>query len=439
MTTPVSSWGRYPGASHTSSRAPEWKRELIDEVQRHENVLAHGLGRSYGDVCLNDGAAVIRTHRFSHLLSFDRVQGIFRAESGLSIAEMLSVTIPAGWFTPVTPGTKYVTIGGAVANDVHGKNHHKVGTIGCHVRAFELVRSDGSVLLCSPSENTALFRATIGGMGLTGIITWVELQLVPIASRMIEEESIKAKSLEEVVELTEEADADWDYTVSWIDVMATGNSLGKGILLRGRFAQTPDGSLMRPQPKPIVTVPFDGPTWLLSKPTIAMFNALWYNKQLKRSQRRMVDVEPFFYPLDAVGNWNRLYGKRGMLQYQCVIPADGGVAVMKSIINALQQGRASSFLAVVKKFGSVESPGLMSFPKPGLTLTLDMPNIGKQLFDALDRCDDIVASVGGRVYAAKDARVRGDKFIGMYPHYAEFIQHIDPHFSSSFWRRIHNT
>lgn len=435
---PAMSWGRYPRAQHTREESPEWRQQLVRAMSGHDTFLAFGLGRSYGDVCLNDGAGLVRMHRFSHILSFDTTTGVLRAEAGLSIAEMLSVIIPAGWFTPVTPGTKFVTLGGAVANDVHGKNHHKVGTFGRHVRAFELMRSDGTVMVCSPTQHVDQYRATIGGMGLTGIITWVELQLTPIASRMVEEQSIKARSLQEVVELTEEADADWDYTVSWIDVMASGSSLGKGILLRGRFSDVADGSLASPQSSQLLRVPFDAPSWVLSRPTIKAFNTLWYNKQLVREHRRHVDLEPFFYPLDAIGNWNRLYGTRGMLQYQCVVPMQNGVATMKSIIAELQRGAGASFLAVVKKFGSHTSPGLMSFPQPGLTLTLDMPNSGRRLFAALDRCDDIVASVGGRVYAAKDARIRGDRFISMYENYSEFVRYIDPRCSSSFWRRIHN-
>jgi FAD/FMN-containing dehydrogenase len=439
MSEPISSWGRFPRAEHTSVASPEWKTQLLEAIRSQGSFLAYGLGRSYGDVCLNDGASLIRMHRYSHILSFDRTTGVLRAEAGLSIAEMLSVVVPAGWFTPVTPGTKFVTLGGAVANDVHGKNHHKVGTFGRHVRAFELLRSDGTTHICTPTENTDLFCATIGGMGLTGIITWVEVQLTPIVSRMIEEQSIKARSLQHVVDLTEDSDAEWDYTVSWVDVMASGDALGKGILLRGRFSSHPDGTLQKPHPKPLLSIPVNGPQWLLSKPTIRAFNTLWYNKQLGSEHQRMVDIEPFFYPLDAIGNWNRLYGKRGMLQYQCVVPMDNGVATMKSIIRELQKGSVASFLAVVKKFGNHESPGMMSFPKPGLTLTLDMPNSGKALFDALDRCDEIVASVGGRVYAAKEARIHGERFIKMYEKYPDFVKYIDPRCSSSFWRRIHHS
>lgn len=437
MGTDAESWGRFPRANHKDEVSPEWESDVVRLVTSTSHFLAYGMGRSYGDVCLNEGGTLLRMHRRDHILSFDRQRGIIRAEAGLSIASMLTVIVPHGWFTPVTPGTKFVTLGGAIANDVHGKNHHKVGTFGCHVQCFELLRSDGTRHVCSAQQNRELFEATIGGLGLTGVILWVELQLISIASRMIEEESIKAGSLREVVELTEASDTDWDYTVSWIDVMSGGSSLGKGLVLRGRFANNNDGTLVKPLSKPLVSFPFDAPSALLSRPTITTFNTLWYHKQFARLHRRMVDIEPFFYPLDAIGNWNRLYGSRGMLQYQCVVPSDGGVDTMRTVIRELQRGAVASFLAVVKKFGNVQSPGMMSFPQPGLTLTLDMPQTGKRLFEALDRCDAIVESVGGRVYAAKDARIAGKSFISMYPRYNEFLNYLDPACMSSFWRRIH--
>lgn len=436
MNADVTSWGRYPKVSHTSVVTPESEEDVVRQVKSADRFIAYGMGRSYGDVCLNDGGTLLRMHRQNRVLAFDKHTGRIRAEAGLSLATLLSITVPHGWFTPVTPGTKFVTLGGALANDVHGKNHHKVGTFGCHVRCFELLRSDGSRFVCSASEHTELFEATIGGLGLTGVVLWVEVQLLRIASRTIDEESIKAGTLREVVRLTEESDAEWDYTVSWIDVMTNGPALGRGLVLRGRFSQQNDGTLGKPRSKQLMNVPFDAPSFLLSRPVVKVFNNLWYNKQFARISRRHVDYEPFFFPLDAIGNWNRLYGRRGMLQYQCVVPYDGGVEIMQAIIRELQKGAVSSFLAVVKKFGTMTSPGLMSFPQPGVTLTLDMPQTGKRLFDALDRCDTIVQSVGGRVYAAKDARVRGKAFMSMYPRYEEFLAHLDPACSSSFWRRI---
>lgn len=431
------SWGRFPRATPRSVEDVAW----ISDLQLHGDlrpILAYGLGRSYGDVCLNDGGHVLAMEHCNHILGFDQEKGLLRAEAGLSIADLLTVTIPYGWFVPVTPGTKYVTIGGALANDVHGKNHHRVGTFGCHVLQFELLRSDGSRVTCSRNSNVELFSATIGGLGLTGVVTWVEIRLLRIASRRIEEESIKVNSLGEVVRVTEESDETWDYTVSWVDVTTRGAKLGKGLVLRGRFANTLDATLATRSAEPRITIPFQAPSWLLSNPTIKVFNTLWYGKQFSSIVRRTVDCEAFFYPLDSIGRWNLLYGKRGMLQYQCVVPRDGGLESMQAILSELQRGRVSSFLAVVKKFGNIASPGILSFPRPGLTLTLDMPNTGQKLFDALHRCDEIVQSVGGRVYAAKDARINGRMFRAMYPELDRFLPFVDPAMSSSFWRRINS-
>lgn len=432
-----SSWGRYPASRAQRVVDAAWTSDIPQCADAP--LLAYGLGRSYGDVCLNDSGTIVRMHRCDRVLGFDREKGIIRAEAGLSIADLLRICVPHGWFVPVTPGTRYVTLGGAVANDVHGKNHHRVGTFGCHVRRLELHRTDGSVHHCSPTDNAELFSATIGGMGLTGIITWIEIQLLPIASRTVVQESVKARSLSDLIGQTDASDADWDYTVSWIDVMSRGSSLGRGLVLRGRIQEHADGTLGKPWKGPILSVPFEAPSWLLSKPTISLFNTVWYNRQLGRLKRNDLDVEPFFYPLDGIGGWNLLYGRRGMLQYQCVVPVDDGERVMRKILEEMQRGGVSSFLAVLKKFGPLASPGIMSFPRPGLTLTLDMPISGKPMFDALDRCDELVHSVGGRVYSAKDARVRGSMFRAMYTkEIAQFLPHIDPGMSSSFWRRIIN-
>ena len=432
-----SSWGRYPESRAKHVMDAAWTSDVPPAAEG--SILAYGLGRSYGDVCLNDKGTVVRMHRCDRVLAFDAEKGILRAESGLSIADLLRICVPRGWFVPVTPGTRYVTLGGAVANDVHGKNHHRVGTFGRHVRCLELRRSDGSVLVCSPTQNPELFAATIAGMGLTGIITWIEIALLPIASRQIEQESLKVRSLNELIRRTDESDADWDYTVSWIDVMSRGSSLGRGLVLRGRFSETSDGTLSKTWKGPLITVPFEAPSWLLSAPTIKIFNNVWYHRQMGSVKRAMLDVEPFFYPLDGVGSWNLLYGRRGMLQYQCVIPIEDGEHLMRRILEEMQRGGVSSFLAVLKKFGDVPSPGMMSFPRPGLTLTLDIPIGGEKMFRALDRCDELVHSVGGRIYAAKDARVKGEMFRDMYAEQLRrFLPMIDPAMSSSFWRRVMN-
>lgn len=430
------SWGRYPVSQPSSHVDLAWTQDLRPAALQVP-ILAYGKGRSYGDVCLNDGGTLVAMDRCARILAFDGATGVITAEAGLTINELLRVVVPRGWFVPVTPGTKHVTLGGALANDVHGKNHHRVGTIGCHVRAVTLVRTDGTTMECSPEQNATMFAATIGGLGLTGIITSVTLQLIPIASRMIDEESIKARSLREVIDRTIASDHEWDYTVSWIDVLATGSSLGKGLVLRGNFSTIADGTLQAPWKEPLLRIPVQGPTWLLSKPTIALFNTVWYGKQFGRTHRRHIDLEPFFYPLDAVERWNLLYGSRGMLQYQCVVPLDGGEEAMRRILSTMQSGGISSFLAVVKMFGNVQSPGIMSFPRPGLTLTLDMPIGGKRMFDALDHCDAIVHDMGGRIYPAKDARVQGTMFRAMYAAELEAFQpFVDPGMSSSFWRRV---
>lgn len=436
MAKSFESWGRYPVAQPSTVADLAWTQDL--DLQRLRGpVLAYGKGRSYGDVCLNGDGTLLAMEQCSRIRSFDRERGVITAEAGLTIQELLRVVVPHGWFVPVTPGTKYVTLGGAIANDVHGKNHHRVGTFGCHVLAFTLVRTDGSTLACTPTTHADMFAATIGGLGLTGVITTVTLQLIPIASRMIDEESIKARSLREVIDLTIASDDAWDYTVSWIDVLATGRSLGKGLVLRGNFSTVHDGTLTAPWKEPLLRIPFEGPTWLLSKPTIALFNTVWYRKQIGRMHRRHIDLEPFFYPLDAVDRWNLLYGRRGMMQYQCVVPLDGGEDAMRRILSTMQSGGISSFLAVLKMFGNVRSPGIMSFPRPGLTLTLDMPIGGKRMFDALDRCDAIVHDMGGRIYPAKDARVHGAMFRAMYASELKAFQpFIDPGMSSTFWRRV---
>ena len=430
------SWGRFPDAQPSTVVDLAWTQDL-ELPSLSSPILAYGKGRSYGDVCLNSDGTLVAMEQCARILDFDRENGIVTAEAGISIQDLLRVIVPHGWFVPVTPGTKYVTLGGAVANDVHGKNHHRVGTFGCHVRALTLHRTDGTVYVCTPSQHADVFAATIGGMGLTGIITTVTVALLPIASRMIDEESIKARSLREVIELTMASDHDWDYTVSWIDVLASGSSLGKGLVLRGNFSTVSDGTLQATWNEPLLRIPFQGPAWLLSKPTIALFNTVWYGKQFGRMHRRHIDLEPFFYPLDAVERWNILYGSRGMLQYQCVVPLDGGEDAMRRILSTMQAGGISSFLAVLKMFGAARSPGIMSFPRPGLTLTLDMPIGGKRMFDALDRCDEIVHEMGGRIYPAKDARVNGAMFRAMYAdELAQFRPLIDPGMSSTFWRRV---
>ena len=397
------------------------------------SILPFGLGRSYGDSCINDNNAIIETSRLSCFISFDSQRGVVRAESGVSLATILEVFVPRGWFLPVTPGTKFVTLGGAIANDIHGKNHHKAGTFGKHVLSFGLLRSDGSHLTCSPSENTPLYNATIGGLGLTGLITWVDLQLIPIQSPYLDTRTTKFRNLDEFFDISAESDVLFDYSVSWVDCTSEGQHLGRGLFMAGNFSQR---SKSRSASKLSIPFPCEAPSWLLNSLFMRSFNTLYYNKQLSRSVDALTHYEPFFYPLDAILNWNRMYGKRGFFQYQLVVPFDRDRSVIKEVFKRITRSKRASFLAVLKTFGAVESPGVLSFPAQGVTLALDFPNDGKPTLALMDELDSIVREAKGRVYAAKDARMSPEMFKLSYPRLEEFKAFIDPRFSSSLWRRV---
>ena len=400
------------------------------------SVLAFGLGRSYGDSCLNDGNVLIDACSLDRFIRFEEETGTLRCEAGVSLDEILRVFVPRGWFLPVTPGTRFVTVGGAVANDVHGKNHHCSGTFGRHVKSLGLLRSDGNRLECSPKSNSDLFDATIGGLGLTGLITWVEFSLKRIMNPLIDSETVKFGNLREFFELSAEAGPKFDYTVSWVDCLAGGDSLGRGLFMAGNNNNSISPEDVPPRRGMTLTFPFDAPALMLNRFTIAAFNALYYGKQLKKTVSATIHYEPFFYPLDAVLKWNRMYGSRGFLQWQCVVPyGDGGDAI-REIFRMIAASGKGSFLAVLKTFGEMSSPGLMSFPRKGVTLALDFPNEGGGTFALLEKLDSVVRSVSGAIYAAKDARMSPETFRVSYPCSSQFEKFIDPEFSSSFWRRV---
>jgi FAD/FMN-containing dehydrogenase len=395
-------------------------------------VLAFGNGRSYGDSCLNVGGALIPTRGLDRFIAFDTANGIVTCEAGILLDEMFQVIVPAGWFVPVTPGTRFVTLGGAIANDVHGKNHHAVGSIGRHLVRFELLRSDGQRLICSPSENSDWFSATIGGLGLTGVITWAQLQLRPIASPMMSVETIRFANLDEFLRLQSESDRDFEYTVAWVDCLGTGSQLGRGWLERANHAAA-QTSGQHAQPRGI-NVPFAPPVSLVNAASLRVFNTLYYHRP--RARHSAVGFESFFYPLDSIGHWNRLYGPRGLYQYQCVIPDAAGREGTRALLNAIARSGQGSFLAVLKAFGALESPGMLSFPRKGITLALDFPNRGQSLQRLFTELDAIVSDTGGRLYPAKDGRMPGRLFREGFPRWQEFQRFIDPRCSSSFWRRV---
>lgn len=429
-----SSWGRFPQINQRG-KGLSWRSDALPEpVAGTSSVLPYGNGRSYGDVCLNRGGSVLATRGLNRFIDFDPESGVLRCEAGVLLAEVLQLVVPAGWFLPVSPGTRYVTVGGAIANDVHGKNHHRAGTFGCHVRAFELLRSDGSRNVCSPSENTELFGATVGGMGLTGLITWAEIQLRPINGPMLKEESIKFANIEEFFKLSEASDEDFEYTVAWVDCASKGDALGRGIFARANHHVT-DEVVHKEDRGPRISVPLQPPFSLINSFSLKAFNAWWYRRQRESRVSKLVHYQPFFYPLDSIGNWNLIYGPKGFLQYQCVLPGEDGPELMRQMLSAIASSGSGSFLAVLKVFGARRSPGLMSFPRPGVTLALDFPNTS-EVFRLLDRLDDMTREAGGAVYPAKDARMSGESYRHYFPEWESFSHYIDPAFSSSFWRRV---
>jgi FAD/FMN-containing dehydrogenase len=430
------SWGRYPRLQ--ADLVPlYWTSDFPLPQAPRSRMLPVGMGRSYGDSCLLEYGTLLSTAGLDRFLGFDAATGLLRCEAGVTLAEILDFAVPRGWFLPVTPGTKYVTVGGAIANDIHGKNHHVAGTFGRHVPRFELVRSSGDRFECSTTEHPRLYEATIGGLGLTGLITWADLQLRPIVSRKIRYTGIKFAGIEEFVALSRAA-ADCEYTVAWIDCVATGKSFARGIFMQGNHADVP-GRLER-SGKPKLALPVDLPPFLLNKTTIGAFNTLYYNKQLGKQKQALVDYEPFFYPLDSIHHWNRMYGKEGLLQFQCVLPwengGEGPQHGIHEVLHAITHSGLASFLAVIKVFGDAPSPGMMSFPAPGITLALDFPVRGDRAFELCQRLADITAEYGGKMYPAKDARMEPRHFQQFYPQWEEFARYIDPAFSSAFWQRV---
>jgi FAD/FMN-containing dehydrogenase len=351
----------------------------------------------------------------------------------MTLAQLLELAVPAGWFPPVLPGTRHVSIGGAIANDVHGKNHHGAGSFGRHVLRFELARSDGARLECSPDMHGELFAATIGGLGLTGLVTWAEIALKPIRSANLDVETIAFAGMDEFLALSRESNERFEHTVAWIDSTSRADGLGRGLFMRANHLDESDGSLPQPLATPRFRVPFDFPAAALSRPAVSLFNAFHY-RAASRGTRR-VHYAPFFHPLDAIGDWNRLYGSRGFLQHQCVVPLGEAPAAMARMLREIASAGEASFLSVLKVFGDRPSPGMLSFPRPGVTLALDFP-VRPATLDLLERLDRVVVEAGGAVYPAKDARMSPATFAASFPRVEEFSRHVDAAFSSSFWRRV---
>lgn len=421
------SWGRYP--RHRAARERRWSersRPLPEAPPR--GLLAHGMGRSYGDVALNDGGELLLTRGLDRFIDFDPAAGVLRAEAGVTLDEILALVVPQGWFLPVTPGTRFVTLGGAVANDVHGKNHHGAGSFGCHVRALELLRSDGSRRECRPDRDADWLHATIGGLGLTGLITWVEIALERISHPFLWVVQRRFADLDAYWALDAELGSRHAHSVAWVDCLRGG----RGIYAAGDFAAA--GLALPPVRSPTRRVPLDPPLSPVQPLGVRAFNWAYYHRPLRA--QGLVHYRSFFYPLDGIEQWNRLYGRRGFFQYQCVLPPHSMRDASRALFERIARCGQGSFLAVFKTFGARRSPGLLSFPRPGATLALDFPNRGLSTGRLFEELDAVVREAGGTLYPAKDARMPAELFERGYPRLEAFTRYLDPGFSSSFWRRV---
>lgn len=430
----LANWGNYPAISCDESTFSQ-EEQVQDFISTHSSVIARGNGRCYGDASLAQHS--VSTLKYDKVLAFDTINGIFECQSGITLDQILDIIVPQGWFLPVTPGTKFITVGGAVASDVHGKNHHVDGSFSGHIINMDIITGNKDTITCSANDHSDLFWATCGGMGLTGIITRVKFSLKKISTAYIRQKQIKARNLEDLIRLFEEY-KDYTYSMAWIDCLQKGDSFGRGILIVGEHA-TPEELNEQQRKAPLhlaakrkLSVPFNLPSFALNTLTVKAFNWLYYLKNTKREINNVIPYEPFFYPLDAILHWNRGYGKAGFVQYQFVLPLEkkeGLVAILQKISDA----GLGSFLAVLKVFGKQDS--LISFPMEGYTLALDFP-VRKGLFEFLDKLDEIVLQYGGRLYLSKDARMKQEVFWKSYPNAQKFADIIKTYNGAKLFRSV---
>lgn len=420
----ISDWGNYPVIEAEVSGFDSTE-QLRKKLEQPGEVIAFGNGRSYGDASLQEN--ILLTRRFNNFLSFDESAGTLSCQAGVLLSEILDVFVPRGWFLPVTPGTKLITVGGAIAADVHGKNHHVDGSFGRHIQSMDVMRNDGLIITCSPDEYADFFKITVGGMGLTGIILNATFRLKRIETAYIREETDRAANLNEIMD-SFEASNDWSYSVAWIDCLAKGDAMGRSIMMRGEHAKSSElispshkHSPLSPKRGLKLDVPFTFPNFALNKLTMQAFNFAYYNKCRPGTHKSIIDYNSFFYPLDAVDNWNRIYGKRGFTQYQFVIPKEAGREGMHKILKRITESGLGSFLAVLKLFGEQDS--FMSFPMAGYTLALDFP-ISLNAMNLFKELDAMVADYGGRLYLAKDSRMDAEMFAKTYPNADAFRQAV---------------
>lgn len=425
----VSSWGRL--GSHEHELVPLADRARVGTQVAGARGLPQGNARSYGDVCLNPDGRLWRTTGMDRFIDFDPASGRLRCEAGVLLRDIQRMSLPHGWLLPVTPGTQLITVGGAIANDVHGKNHHVLGSFGDHVLGLTLVRTDGRAIACGPTLQPDWFAATVGGMGLTGVIVEATLQLRRVAGPWLVTDTVPYRNLDEFFGLADGSEAGWEQTVSWVDCLS---GIGRGLFFRANPAAIPDlDAKLAQRPK---RVPFVPPVSLVNGLSLRPFNEAYFRMNGLKAGHAIAHFEKYNYPLDNLHDWNRVYGPRGFYQYQSVVPREVGRGAVAAMLEAIKASGQGSFLAVLKTFGDRPSRGMMSFPRPGVTLALDFPNRGAATSALFERLDAIVRDAGGRIYAAKDARMPRDLFESGYPRLAEFLQYRDPGISSAMSRRL---
>lgn len=428
------SWNNLPRINPSSVFSPRFCSDMERFEKRSQPYLVQGNARSYGDVCLNKNGTLIQSEYLDRFISFDQQYGVLRAESGITLKSILSLTVPQGFFLPVSPGTQLATLGGAIANDVHGKNHHIQGSFGHHVLKIGLLRSTGEILECSSEQNQELFYATIGGLGLTGVILWADIQLRTIKSPWMHVYSQRFDSLEEYWDLNHYYEERCEYVVSWVDCLGLGNKQGRGIIFAGDHIASSEQRILRYHESRL-NIPVQLPFSLVNKISLKVFNQIYYRKKTFPAGTS-VHYIPYFYPLDSIQNWNRIYGKKGFYQYQCVLPMDRAFLGIQQLLKIIAKHQEGSFLAVLKSFGAQNSLGMLSFPREGVTLALDFPNRGARTLELFVQLDRIVRDSGGALYPAKDARMSAELFQESYPKWESFSEYIDPLFSSEFWERV---
>ena len=438
----IRSWGYIPNTPQHAVR-PQWKPSHCPEPVRGNTVLPYGNGRSYGDSCLNSSGTLIDMRSMDRLVAFDREQGILTVQAGVLLRDVLNLIVPAGWFLPVSPGTALATMGGALANDVHGKNHHREGTFGCFITRFSLMRSEGQVLECSAQENSELFAATIGGLGLTGLVTELSIRLISVNSPYLDVRYDTFRGLEEFAALSVSRKSDYRYTVAWLDCASGGARFARGVFMSANHSTHPQDTTTVAQLNKVdtpsssaFTFPVDLPQWILNSYSIRAFNTAYFNRyRLQHGKTVRQHYQPFFYPLDAINRWNRIYGADGFHQYQFVVPLKA-LDVMEKALKRIVQSGMGSFLAVLKEFGAAPSPGWLSFPREGYCLALDFANRGVKTRRLIRELDSMVLDAGGAVYPAKDRLMGKPTFQHSFPKHEQFSKWVDPGFSSDFWERV---